>query len=186
MGLGDVVLAPKAEVRPLPHASLLRELSVHARRGASQRTACAGKARARASAPRRRVMPLVVDVAAALIQDAEGRYLITQRRHGSHLEGLWEFPGGKRDAGEAIEACLVRELAEELGARFAVGEKIATIPWEYPDRTIVLHFYRCRLESGTIEPQESQAMAWVAAPDLSDYDFPPADRELIARLRASA
>ena len=127
-------------------------------------------------------MPLVIEVAAALIQDAEGRYLITQRRRGSHLEGLWEFPGGKRDAGEDMQACLARELTEELGARFVVGDKVDTIRWEYPDRTVTLHFYRCWLESGTIEPQESQAMAWVAPQDLTRYDFPPADRELIARL----
>ena len=127
-------------------------------------------------------MPLLIEVAAALIQDAEGRYLITQRRRGSHLEGLWEFPGGKRDAGEELPACLARELTEELGARFTVGDKVDTIRWDYPDRTIVLHFYRCRLASGTIEPQESQAMAWVAPSDLSRYDFPPADRELIVRL----
>ena len=130
-------------------------------------------------------MPLVIDVAAALIQDAEGRYLITRRRRGSHLEGLWEFPGGKRDAGEDLEACLARELSEELGARFVVGQKIDTIRWEYPDRTVVLHFYRCRLASGTIEPRESQAMAWVAPQDLRRHDFPPADRELIARLGAA-
>ena len=131
-------------------------------------------------------MPLLVEVAAALIQDSEGRYLITQRRRGSHLAGLWEFPGGKRDAGEELPACLARELTEELGARFTVGDKVDTIRWDYPDRTIVLHFYRCHLASGTIEPQESQAMAWVAPSDLSRYDFPPADRELIARLAASA
>lgn len=128
-------------------------------------------------------MPLLIEVAAGLIQDASGRYLITQRRRGSHLEGLWEFPGGKRDAGESLEACLVRELAEELAARFEVGDKVETIRWEYPDRTIVLHFYRCRLVGGTIEPLEEQAMAWVEAERLSDYDFPPADRTLIDLLR---
>ena len=127
-------------------------------------------------------MPLVIEVAAALIQDAEGRYLITQRRRGSHLEGLWEFPGGKRDGTEGLEACLARELTEELGARFGVGDKFDTIRWEYPDRTVILHFYRCRLAAGTIEPQESQAMVWVAPQDLRQYEFPPADRELIARL----
>ena len=129
---------------------------------------------------------LLIEVTAALIQDDEGRYLITQRRRGSHLEGLWEFPGGKRDAGEELPACLARELTEELGARFTVGDKVDTIRWDYPDRTIVLHFYRCRLASGTIEPQESQAMAWVAPSDLSRYHFPPADRELIVRLATSA
>lgn len=127
-------------------------------------------------------MPLVIEVAAGLIQDSSGRYLITQRRRGSHLEGLWEFPGGKRDAGESLEACLARELAEELSATFEVGGKVQTIRWEYPDRSIVLHFYRCRLTAGAIEPREEQAMAWVDAERLSEYDFPPADRALIESL----
>jgi mutator protein MutT len=128
-------------------------------------------------------MPLLVEVTAGLIRDDVGRYLITQRRRGSHLEGLWEFPGGKRDAGESLEACLRRELIEELGATFAVGSSVATVNWEYPDRTITLHFFECRLETGTIEPREGQAMAWVEPERLSDYEFPPADRALIARLR---
>ena len=128
----------------------------------------------------------LVEVAAALIQDEKGRYLITQRRQGSHLAGLWEFPGGKRESGESLEEALRRELTEELSARFAVGERVDTVRWEYPERTIVIHFYRCRLESGTIEPREDQAMAWVAPERLSDFDFPPADRDLIARLRVGA
>jgi len=131
-------------------------------------------------------VPNLVEVAAALIQDEKGRYLITQRRQGSHLAGLWEFPGGKRESGESLEEALRRELTEELSARFAVGERVETVRWEYPERTIVLHFYRCRLESGTIEPREDQAMAWVAPERLSDFDFPPADRDLIARLRGGA
>ena len=128
----------------------------------------------------------LVEVVAALVQDEKGRYLITQRRKGSHLAGLWEFPGGKREADESLEEALRRELAEELSARFAVGQRVETVRWEYPERTIVIHFYRCRLESGTIEPREDQAMAWVAPDRLSDFDFPPADRDVIARLRAGA
>jgi len=131
-------------------------------------------------------VPNLVEVVAALIQDEKGRYLITQRRQGSHLAGLWEFPGGKRESGESLEEALRRELTEELSARFAVGERVETVRWEYPERTIVIHFYRCRLESGTIEPREDQAMAWVAPERLSDFDFPPADRDLIARLRGGA
>ena len=131
-------------------------------------------------------MPLVVEVTAALIQDDAGRYLITQRRHGTHLEGLWEFPGGKRDAGESLEACLRRELEEELGATFDVGEQVETVRWEYPDRTVVLHFFRCRLTSGTIAPREDQAMEWVAPERLDAYAFPPADIELIRRLLRGA
>jgi 8-oxo-dGTP diphosphatase len=128
-------------------------------------------------------VPLVVEVAAGLIRDAAGRYLITQRRRGSHLAGRWEFPGGKLEAGETPAAGLRRELEEELSATFAVGELVETVRWEYPDRTVTLHFFDCRLESGTIAPREEQAMEWVEPARLTDYDFPPADRELIGRLR---
>ena len=128
-------------------------------------------------------MPDLVEVVAALIQDDQGRYLITRRRGGSHLAGMWEFPGGKREPGESLAGALRRELTEELSACFAVGEKVETVRWDYPERTVVIHFYRCRLESGTIEPRESQAMEWVAPERLKKFDFPPADRELIARLR---
>jgi len=131
-------------------------------------------------------LPNLVEVVAALVRDDAGRYLITRRRRGSHLEGLWEFPGGKREPGESLETALRRELAEELSAGFAVGDRVDTVRWEYPERTVVIHFYRCRLESGTIEPRESQAMAWVAPERLVEFDFPPADRELITRLRASS
>lgn len=130
-------------------------------------------------------MPLVVHVTAGIIRDEIGRYLITQRRRGSHLEGLWEFPGGKVDAGESLVACLRRELLEELGADFVIGEEIATIDWEYPDRIVVLHFFQCTLVSGAIEPRESQAMTWVSRERFRDYEFPPADRELIERLEAA-
>jgi 8-oxo-dGTP diphosphatase len=131
-------------------------------------------------------LPNLVEVAAALVQDGAGRYLITRRRSGSHLAGLWEFPGGKREPDESLEEALGRELTEELSARFVVGEKIHAVQWEYPERAVVIHFYRCRLESGTIEPRESQAMAWVAPERLGEFEFPPADRELIKRLRAGA
>jgi 8-oxo-dGTP diphosphatase len=127
-------------------------------------------------------VPLVLEVAAGLIRDGAGRYLITQRRRGSHLAGLWEFPGGKVEAGETPAACLRRELVEELTATFAVGTLVETVRWEYPDRTVVLHFFDCRLEAGAIVPREEQAMAWVEPTRLAEYDFPPADTELIARL----
>jgi 8-oxo-dGTP diphosphatase len=128
-------------------------------------------------------VPLVVEVAAALIRDDVGRYLITQRRRGSHLAGLWEFPGGKVEAGETPAACLRRELIEELSATFTVGALVETVRWEYPDRTVVLHFFDCRLKSGEITPREQQVMAWVEPERLAEHDFPPADRELIERLR---
>jgi 8-oxo-dGTP diphosphatase len=129
-------------------------------------------------------VPLVIEVAAALIRDSVGRYLITQRRRGSHLAGLWEFPGGKLELGESPDVALRRELREELGATFTVGKLVETVRWEYPDRTVVLHFYDCRVESGAVESREGQAMAWVEPGDLGRYEFPPADRALIERLAA--
>jgi mutator protein MutT len=127
----------------------------------------------------------VTEVAAALIQDEAGRYLITRRRAGTHLEGLWEFPGGKREAGETLEECLRRELTEELAGVFAIGEKLDTLRWEYPEKTVVLHFYRCRLEAGAITPTEAQAMAWAGPQELRRFAFPPADAALIERLASS-
>ena len=127
----------------------------------------------------------VIEVAAALIRDASGRYLIAQRADGAPHAGLWEFPGGKRDADESLEECLRRELAEELGATFRVGERIETIVWPESDATIALSFYRCVHEHGTIEARTARAVVWVEPTRLGDYDFPPADRALIDRLRAA-
>ena len=121
-------------------------------------------------------------VVGALIRDESGRYLITRRRQGTHLAGLWEFPGGKREPAESLEAALRRELQEELGARFVVGELVETVRWSYPEKTVALSFFRCRLESGVIAPQEGQQMQWVAPADLVRYAFPPADAALLARL----
>lgn len=123
-----------------------------------------------------------VDVAAAVIQKG-GRYLITQRGGGSHLAGLWEFPGGKRRPGESLEECLRREIREELAVEVEVGEEIETVTWPYPERTVVLHFFRCDLAGGEVAPQEGQATVWVTPEELARYPFPPADASLITHLR---
>jgi 8-oxo-dGTP diphosphatase len=126
---------------------------------------------------------VVVEVAAAVIQDGAGRYLITRRPEGSHLGGLWEFPGGKREPGETLEACLARELREEVGALVNVGDRVETVRWDYPDKTVVIHFFQCRLTGGRVEPRESQALEWVTAGELGDYAFPPADQALVEQLK---
>ena len=122
-----------------------------------------------------------VEVAAALIL-RDGRYLITQRASGSHLEGLWEFPGGKRHPGESLEDCLRRELREELEIEVSVGEKVHETSWEDPERRVVLHFFRCVMVEGTVTPTEGQAFRWVPPRELARYDFPPADAELISEI----
>ena len=125
----------------------------------------------------------VTEVAAAVIE-ASGRYLITRRVKG-HLEGFCEFPGGKVRPGETLPECLRREVKEELGVEISVGEKIETVMWHYPERTVVLHFFRCR-HAGEIIPQEGQAFAWVTPDELDRYRFPPADTSLIASLRRTS
>ena len=125
-------------------------------------------------------MPSTIIVTAAVIERA-GEYLVTRRLRGSHLEGYWEFPGGKCDPFEALEACLIREIAEELGVAIAVGREIYSVTHHYPERVVELHFFACEL-SGDPRPLLGQEMRWVARADLRALDFPPADEELIARL----
>jgi 8-oxo-dGTP diphosphatase len=124
--------------------------------------------------------PIIV-VAAAVIE-VECRFLVTRRQKGVHLEGVWEFPGGKCDGGETLHECLARELREELDVPSRVGEEIFSTTHEYPDRSIELHFFRCEL-LGDPRPQLGQDMRWVARADLAALDFPPADAALIEILR---
>ena len=123
-----------------------------------------------------------IEVAAGLVFRG-GRLLITQRPPGSHLEGLWEFPGGKCEPGESIETCLSRELFEELGVTVRVGERVAEIAHDYPGKQVRLHFFLCRLPDGEPRPLQCAALAWVSAEELDGYEFPAADAELIGRLK---
>ncbi len=111
-----------------------------------------------------------------------GRLLVTQRPPGTHLAGFWEFPGGKREAGESFEACLARELREEVGIEVAVGEEARRVRHVYPERTVEVRFFRCRVVAGEARPLQVAALAWVAPADLGAYPFPPADEEVVAWL----
>jgi 8-oxo-dGTP diphosphatase len=125
-------------------------------------------------------MPAVVEVVAAVVE-RDGCYLITRRLEGTHLAGLWEFPGGKTLPGEKPEDALRRELQEELGVEAEVGELIETVDWTYPEKSVRLLFFRCALR-GEPCPQERQEMLWVEAAQLQEYRFPAADLQLIERL----
>lgn len=127
----------------------------------------------------------VIEVAAALIQ-RDGRYLITTRREGTHLAGLWEFPGGKRRPGEQVEECLKRELREELDIEVEVHEALKTIEHAYPGVVVRLHFFRCSIISGEVRPKEEQEFRWVHPYEFGLYEFPPADAQLLQELKANA
>jgi 8-oxo-dGTP diphosphatase len=131
------------------------------------------------------VKPPVIEVSAGLVF-RDGRLLITQRPVGSHLAGLWEFPGGKREPGETWEACLERELAEELGVRVSVGRLFEEVVHDYPGKRVHLRFFVCRLVAGEPAPIGCAAMAWVTAGELGRYEFPPADAHLLAALPAAS
>jgi mutator protein MutT len=120
-------------------------------------------------------------VVTAAVIERDGRVLVTRRQQGVHLEGYWEFPGGKCDAGETYAACLARELREELDAAARIGDEIFTTTHAYPDRQVELHFLRCELESEP-RPLLGQEMRWVPRGELATLEFPPADAELIRLL----
>jgi len=126
---------------------------------------------------------LVLVVAAALI-DPDGRVLITQRPEGKPMAGLWEFPGGKVEAGETPEETLIRELREELAidTEAACLAPLTFASHRYPDFHLLMPFYVCRKWQGIVRPSEGQATKWVRARDLRGYPMPAADLPLIAPL----
>ena len=131
------------------------------------------------SVQRNNVQP--IDVAAALIFN-QGKLLITQRRPDDHLPNLWEFPGGKVEPEETFEACLIREIREELAIEISVGRLVEEITHSYPEKTVRLCFFHCGLVAGEPKAIHVQAFAWVTQSELKNYEFPAADAQLITRL----
>jgi 8-oxo-dGTP diphosphatase len=123
-------------------------------------------------------------VVAAAIIERDGCFLVTRRQQGVHLEGYWEFPGGKCDAGESLADCLARELREELDVDARVGVEVFATTHAYPDRRVELHFFQCGLQ-GEPRPLIGQEMRWVPKAGLPALQFPPADAELIEILRTA-
>jgi len=128
--------------------------------------------------------PMVLVAAAALV-DADGRVLICQRPEGKQLAGLWEFPGGKVEAGETPEACLIRELEEELGVKVATAclAPFVFASHAYEGFHLLMPLYLCRRWEGQVRALEHKALAWVKPNRMADYPMPPADAPLVAWLR---
>jgi 8-oxo-dGTP diphosphatase len=128
--------------------------------------------------------PIVI-VAACVLLNKEGAVLIAKRPEGRPLAGLWEFPGGKVEAGEEPEDALIRELHEELGIAIAKSD-LATLTFAshaYPDFHLLMPLYLCRRWQGSIVAHEGQELLWVMPDSLEHYDMPPADEPLKLALR---
>ena len=124
-------------------------------------------------------------VAACALVDVDGRVLIAQRPEGRSLAGLWEFPGGKVEAGETPEAALVRELREELGIEVtqACLAPFVFASHAYEAFHLLMPLYLCRRWEGVAVAREHAALKWVRPNGLKDYPMPPADEPLVAYLR---
>jgi 8-oxo-dGTP diphosphatase len=127
----------------------------------------------------------LVLVAACALVDVDSRVLIGKRPHGKALAGMWEFPGGKVEMGETPEACLIRELNEELGIEVtkACLAPFAFTSHGYDSFHLLMPLYICRRWEGFATAREHEAIAWVRPQNLVDYPMPPADEPLVAWLR---
>lgn len=127
----------------------------------------------------------VILVSAVALIDADGRILLAQRPEGKSMAGLWEFPGGKVEAGETPEAALIRELHEELGID-TWSSCLAPLTFAshgYDEFHLLMPVFACRKWNGTPQPREGQTLKWVRKEQLREYPMPPADEPLVAVLR---
>lgn len=122
----------------------------------------------------------IVVVAAIIVVDEH--VLVTQRPANVHLPGVWEFPGGKVEAGESLQAALQRELREELGIQAEVFDEYFTSTHRYPEKIVELHFFNCAIIKGVPRAIEVADVRWVQLSELRSLEFPEADRDLINRL----
>ena len=125
----------------------------------------------------------LIEVAAGLVF-RDGQLLITQRPVGGHLAGLWEFPGGKREAHETFAQALHRELMEELAIEVDVQEVVESITHDYPEKSVHLKFFRCAWRRHEPQVLGCPAFRWVRVEELDGFEFPAADARLLRRLRS--
>ncbi len=123
----------------------------------------------------------VIHAAIALIE-RRGRYLIARRHRDDSHPGCWEFPGGKRERGESLLACLRRELREELGVTIKDVRPFHTLRYRYVDGEVRFRVFRCTIARGTPRPLDAEALRWVRPAHLWRYRFPPANAPLVQRL----
>jgi 8-oxo-dGTP diphosphatase len=124
-------------------------------------------------------LPIIV-TAGVVVRD--GEVLVARRNAGSHLEGLWELPGGTLEPQESPKECLACEFREELGVTIEVGPILEVVFYRYPEKTVLLLFYACELLDGDPEPVDVAEVAWIPKADLLELDWVPADILFVSRL----
>jgi 8-oxo-dGTP diphosphatase len=127
--------------------------------------------------------PPLLDVAAGVVRDADGRVLIARRLLNTHQGGLWEFPGGKLEPGETAEQALRRELREELDIEAVEASPLISIRHRYPDRSVRLSVWRVERFRGTPRGLQGQPIRWVAPDQLPGFEFPAANRPIVTAAR---
>lgn len=124
----------------------------------------------------------LLHVAVAVIHDPENKILISLRHPDAHQGGLWEFPGGKVEAGESVQEALHRELYEELGIAVVIGEPIIQVKHDYSDKAVLLDVWAIASFTGEAEGREGQQLRWINIADLGNYSFPQANYPIIESL----
>ncbi len=125
-------------------------------------------------------------IGVAVITDDQGRILIDRRKQAGLLGGLWEFPGGKIEPNESVEACISREIKEELGIEIEVGTRLITIEHAYTHFKVTLNVFNCKHLSGDPQPLESDEVKWVTLDEIDEYPFPKANSQIIKAIREQA
>ena len=124
-------------------------------------------------------------IGVAVIYNDKGEILIDRRRNSGLMAGLWEFPGGKIEVGETAEACIQREIKEELALDVIVGKHLITIDHTYRDFRITLIVHYCPYLGGEPQPIECSEIRWVTLAEIDQFTFPEANSQIIAALRAN-
>ena len=123
-----------------------------------------------------------IHVAAAVILDNRGNIFLAKRLSGTHQGGLWEFPGGKVELDESAEQALERELYEELDIRISSAKRFISIPFDYPDKSILLDVFTVNQFEGTPFGKEGQETAWVDLAVIANLEFPEANQPIVAKI----
>lgn len=127
---------------------------------------------------------MIIVAAGIIIKD--GKILIARRKNESHLGRFWEFPGGKKINQEDLPACLIREVREEIGIGIRVFDEILSTRYQYPERTVEIHFFRCEWIEGNLTAHGCEELLWIDENRLDQFTFPPANFALLQRLKRSS